>query len=84
MKTVSILRLALDLSLALAMGAASAQERPSREHREAPPAAEHHETGGGGGGILRLLPPDSVTEHSIDTANGKLAYTATAGTLAVL
>ena len=36
----------------------------------------------GGGNILRLLPPDSVTEHSIDTGHGKLAYTATAGTLA--
>src|SRR3954469_4895996 len=33
-------------------------------------------------GMLRLLPQDSVTEHSIDTATGKLAYTATAGTLA--
>jgi carboxypeptidase C (cathepsin A) len=35
-----------------------------------------------GQNILRLLPADSVTEHSIDTAQGKLAYTATAGTLA--
>jgi carboxypeptidase C (cathepsin A) len=33
-------------------------------------------------GILRLLPADSVTEHTIDTAQGRLAYTATAGTLA--
>jgi carboxypeptidase C (cathepsin A) len=33
-------------------------------------------------GVLRLLPGDSVTEHSIDTAQGKLAYQATAGTLA--
>jgi carboxypeptidase C (cathepsin A) len=32
-------------------------------------------------GLLRLLPDDSVTEHAIDTAQGKLAYTATAGTL---
>ena len=32
-------------------------------------------------GLLRLLPEDSVTEHSIDTTQGKLAYTATAGTL---
>ena len=28
------------------------------------------------------MPGDSVTEHSIDTPKGKLAYTATAGTLA--
>src|SRR5262245_25040879 len=33
-------------------------------------------------GVLRLLPADSVTEHAIDTPRGKLAYTATAGTLA--
>jgi carboxypeptidase C (cathepsin A) len=35
-----------------------------------------------GPGILSLLPGDSVTQHSIDTPNGKLNYTATAGTLA--
>ena len=34
--------------------------------------------------MLRLLPGDSVTEHSIELASGKtLAYTATAGTLAL-
>jgi len=33
-------------------------------------------------GLLQLLPADSVTEHSIDTPQGKLDYTATAGTLA--
>ena len=33
-------------------------------------------------GVLRLLPGGAVTEHSIDTARGKLAYTATASTLA--
>ena len=32
--------------------------------------------------MLRLLPADAVTEHSIDTPRGKLSYTATAGTLA--
>ena len=31
--------------------------------------------------MLRLLPADAVTDHSIDTPHGKLAYTATAGTL---
>ncbi|MGA7488725.1 MAG: carboxypeptidase, partial [Xanthobacteraceae bacterium] len=35
------------------------------------------------GGVLRLLPADSVTEHSVDLPGGKLAYTATAGTLAL-
>ena len=32
-------------------------------------------------GILKLLPADSVTEHSVTTPTGKLDYTATAGTL---
>src|SRR6516225_4059918 len=36
-----------------------------------------------GPGVLALLPPDSVTEHSIDLPTGKLAYTATAGTFAL-
>jgi carboxypeptidase C (cathepsin A) len=34
-------------------------------------------------GVLSLLPGDAVTEHSIDTPAGKLAYTATAGTLSL-
>jgi carboxypeptidase C (cathepsin A) len=33
--------------------------------------------------VLRLLPADSVTEHSIDIPGGKLVYTATAGTLSL-
>jgi len=33
------------------------------------------------GGVLALLPPDSVTSHTLDTPTGPLAYTATAGTL---
>jgi len=78
MTAKSTLSVALAFLLALAVSAASAQEHPGREHREVPPAAERHDTGGG---ILRLLPADSVTEHSVDTAHGKLAYTATAGTL---
>ena len=31
----------------------------------------------------RFCPRDSVTEHSIDLPGGKLAYTATAGTLSL-
>jgi len=65
------MRLALAIILAGALGSAAAQEKPAR--------AEQHEAGKD---VLRLLPPDSVTEHSIDTPRGKLAYTATAGTLA--
>ena len=37
----------------------------------------------GGPGVLSLLPGDAVSEHSIDTPSGKLAYTATAGTFSL-
>ena len=79
MKTSSIFRLALAIVLAGALGFAAAQEKPQDKPQEKPARAEQHETGKG---VLRLLPADAVTEHSIDTAQGKLAYTATAGTLA--
>ncbi|MGB7688864.1 MAG: carboxypeptidase [Pseudolabrys sp.] len=65
-----IMRLALAILIAGAIGSATAEEQPGRsEQRDAK-------------GVLRLLPADSVTEHSIDTPSGRLAYTATAGTLA--
>ena len=63
--------LALAAALAAALAPAAAQDGKDK------PAAQREL----GTGILRLLPPDSVTEHSLDTAQGKLAYTATAGTL---
>src|SRR5512135_559083 len=70
MKTSSILRLALAIVLAGALGSATAEEKPGR--------AEQHEAGKG---VLRLLPADAVSDHSIVTGKGRLAYTATAGTL---
>ena len=70
LKTASMLRLALAIVLIATIGAASAQDAP----KQAGQAASM--------GILRLLPPDSVTDRSIDTPRGKLSYTATAGTLA--
>lgn len=70
MTLTSALRFALVLALAGALGSAAAQEQPGKgEPRDAK-------------GVLRLLPSDAVTEHAIDTPRGKLAYTATAGTLA--
>jgi carboxypeptidase C (cathepsin A) len=59
--------------VAVLLGPAAAQERPGRG---GPPTAAKIEPG-----VLRLLPADSVTEHTVQTANGPLAYTATAGTL---
>ena len=79
MKTSSVLRFALAIVLAGALGSAGAQEAHKAPAQGQPSRAEPHESGKG---VLRLLPPDSITEHSIDTPKGKLAYTATAGTLA--
>jgi len=79
------LQLILTLLIADPAGIARAQERP---HRPGAQQAEQHQpdqaqAGARGEGVLRLLPPDSVTEHSIDIPGGKLAYTATAGTLSL-
>ena len=60
------------------MCAAAAQERPAR-----PGHSEQGRQEQGGPGVLSLLPGDSVTEHSVDTSSGKLAYTATAGTFSL-
>lgn len=62
------------LLFALLVTSASANEpndRPSRE-QSAP------------GGIFDLIPPDSVTQHSLKLKTETLPYTATAGTLDVL
>ncbi|HEY3223598.1 MAG TPA: carboxypeptidase [Pseudolabrys sp.] len=60
------------------LGAASAQDAP-RDHGSQAGISERRAAEKG---VLRLLPADSVTEHSINTTGGPLAYTATAGTLA--
>ena len=71
----SLQRVALVILLAGSFGAAAAQDAV----KEQPSAAERHDPAKG---VLRLLPADAVTDHSIDTMGGKLSYTATAGTLA--
>jgi carboxypeptidase C (cathepsin A) len=54
------------------------QRAPQQEQQEPEQRRE------AGPGVLRLLPGDSITEHSIDLPGGTtLAYTATAGTLAL-
>ena len=65
-----------------------AQERPGRpgggERRaEQGQQGPRERPNQGGPGVLSLLPGDSVTQHSIATANGKLDYTATAGTFSL-
>src|SRR5438552_18153499 len=69
----------LALLIAIAATAALAQDRP---RRQGPPPSAQQQTSSEGS-VLRLLPGDAVTEHTIDTATGKLAYTATAGTLSL-
>src|SRR5215813_13224630 len=70
-------RILLAIMLAGTLSVASAEDA-ARDHAQ-PGAAERRATEKG---VLRLLPADSVTEHSISTPRGALAYTATAGTLA--
>jgi carboxypeptidase C (cathepsin A) len=73
--TLSPLRCAALVILLTGSFAATAEDAA----KEQPPAAERHDPAKG---VLRLLPADAVSEHSIDTPGGKLGYTATAGTLA--
>jgi len=80
MKTASVLRIALTLAIIVAGACGAAAEEKGAPVKNGKPAQAQHQPAGKG--ILRLLPADSVTEHAIDTAQGKLAYTATAGTFA--
>jgi carboxypeptidase C (cathepsin A) len=66
--------------IALLAITATAQEHGGRTQGERQGHGEQSQQSGGGPGVLSLLPADSVTEHTIDTPSGKLAYTATAGT----
>ena len=72
-------RLALVLLL-FGAGSAFAQPKPDHPPRETQ-QSQREQAPPNGKGILRLLPADSVTEKSVDTAQGRIAYTATAGTL---
>ena len=80
-------RALIALMLIATAATALAQEHPgrggARSDRQGESQQAGQQNGGGhesGPGVLALLPPDSVTEHSIDVKSGKLAYTATAGT----
>lgn len=68
------------VAIAIVASAAAAQEHAGRPGSERPAHSDQVRQEQGGPGVLALLPSDSVTEHSIDTPAGKLAYTATAGT----
>src|SRR5262245_16961345 len=69
-------RIVLAIMLAGGLTAASADDAVRTQAQQ--PAAERRTPEKG---VLRLLPADSVTDHSIGTARGMIAYTATAGNL---
>jgi carboxypeptidase C (cathepsin A) len=71
-------RLVLAIVLAGTLQSANADEA-TKSVAQSTTAADRQESPKG---VLRLLPADITTEHSIDTPRGKLAYMATAGTLA--
>ena len=58
------------------------QDRPGRPERgaQAKPSDEAQQHGPG---VLRLLPPDAVSDKEITVGTRKIAYTATAGTLSL-
>src|SRR5262249_60558139 len=77
-KASLLFRIVPAIILVGALGAASAQDA-ARDHGSQAGIAERRAAEKG---VLRLLPADSVTEHSINTTRGPLAYTATAWALA--
>jgi carboxypeptidase C (cathepsin A) len=84
-RLVTLQRNLLALLIAIAIGTtgAFAQGRPQRQ-AQAPGESQQQQQQAPGQSVLRLLPPDSVTQHSIETAWGKVDYTATAGTLSLI
>jgi carboxypeptidase C (cathepsin A) len=81
MTLARLLAVALALLLAPAGYAQEHPEHQDRDHAERADRGSAGEQRPRGPGVLALLPPDSVTEHTLDADGVKLAYTATAGTL---
>jgi len=78
-------RVLLAFLIAAAATLASAQERPRRppQQQNEQHATEPRQGEQARDGVLRLLPADSVTEHSVAIPGGTLTYTATAGTFSL-
>ena len=79
MKRSWLLLSTLLILLSLA-GPGASQEHPERARPERPTTGEQHPASRGPG-VLSLLPSDAVSDHTLDARQGKLTYTATAGTL---
>jgi carboxypeptidase C (cathepsin A) len=78
----SLLTLLALLAIAFAPHGAPAQSQPARAEQATPskpPDGAQH----AGPGVLRLLPPDAVSDKEITVAGRTVAYTATAGTLSL-
>jgi carboxypeptidase C (cathepsin A) len=77
----------LMLALLLALPVASAQDRRDRQDQPGRPEhtapAKPADGTPQGSGVLRLLPPDATNDKEIMVGGRKIAYTATAGTLAL-
>jgi carboxypeptidase C (cathepsin A) len=78
-------RALLAFLIATAATLASAQERPRPppQQQGEQQASEARQGEQARDGVLRLLPADSVTEHSVAIPGGTLTYTATAGTFSL-
>src|SRR5262249_61518451 len=76
--------LALLIAFAIGTGAAFAQGRPQRQAQGPGDSEQQQQQQAPGPSVLRLLPSDSVTPHSIATAWRNLASTATAGTRSLI
>src|SRR2546421_894402 len=85
----SLLALLLAVATTAALAQEDAHQTPAQEQSRSAPqdqrrgAPQDQRQAAPDQGVLRLLPPDAVTRHSIDTPNGKLDYIATAGTLSL-
>src|SRR5438105_13297440 len=82
-------RTLLALLIAVAATTAVAQEEAHQgapqEQRRGPQQQQQQQQRQGASeqNVLRLLPSDAVSDHPVDTPDGKLDYTATAGTLSL-
>jgi carboxypeptidase C (cathepsin A) len=74
--------LTVALALFVALSSAAAQDAAKDAPQKQPPRSEQRDAGRESTrGLLRLLPADSVTEHSVTAGKTKISYIATAGTL---
>jgi len=76
-----LLLLLLLLPVASAQDRSNPHGRPERAAQAKPADDTSHAPGGPG--VLRLLPPDATSDKEITIGGRKIAYTATAGTLAL-